>query len=410
MVQRWRSAGLFALQGLGTARERASLALLGIVVGVAAVVALISIGKSVERQALAEFDAMGTQVVHVRVWQGPGFEHLGAPVARAPPKPHVPLRPLLALHDVLALPEVELGSELMPVLCEPAAAGGRQGGSATPVVAVRPDMQHILGVKVARGRFLHDLDKKALWVVLGHEVDRQLQAAGVATQPGAALSFCGTTFHVAGVLSAAGNSETTVPVRIDASIFVSVSAAARLPQFDREQSFAMRVRPDVSPPAFARTLEDRLRQEGRQVQTTTSQKIIELRRRQAATYTRFLTALSSISLFVGGLGILNIMLVAVVERRREIGIRLAVGAEDTDIVLQFLMESTLLSMAGGALGIVVGLLAAAGAAWLTQLPFVLSAGSIASALAISLVIGVSAGVYPALRASREDPVDALQGA
>ena len=191
-------------------------------------------------------------------------------------------------------------------------------------------------------------------------------------------------------------------------MFVSVTAAARLPQFTREENFALRVRPGVSPPEFASALEERLKQRGGHVQTTTSQKLIELRRRQAETYTSFLAALSGISLFVGGLGILNIMLVAVVERRREIGIRLAVGADETDIALQFLMESTFLSLAGGAIGIAVGLLVAQGAVRLTQMPFVFSSGSISLALVISLFVGISAGVYPAVRASRLNPVDALQ--
>lgn len=406
---RWSSAYLFALQGLGTARQRALLALLGIVVGVAAVVALISIGKSVERQALSEFESMGTQVLHVDVNQSDPFDRMLGRKLReedselvAQRKHHGPILPL-----VMAMPEVDLASELQPASCDQAAgAGSRFQGE---LLAIRPTLQQILGLKIANGRFLHALDQNEMWVVLGHQMAHTLRSQRMDVRPGATLSLCGKTMFVAGVLAPASTSESTIPVRIDHSIFISVAAAVRLSSQVNNETFALRVKTSVSPVEFADRLTNYLKQQSSgNVQITTAQKIIDLRRRQAATYTRFLTALSSISLFVGGLGILNIMLVAVVERRREIGIRLAIGADELDVTLQFLFESALLALAGGLLGIVLGIGAALVVGWLTQLPFVLSITSILLALLVSLLVGVSAGVYPAIQASRQDPVSALQ--
>ncbi|MBA3774556.1 MAG: ABC transporter permease [Ramlibacter sp.] len=406
---RLRCAWVFALQGINTARQRALLALLGIVVGVSAVVALISIGKSVERQLLGEFETMGTQVMHVEAGGVSPMVELtgrrgrvaaGEPPAALTRKRTPPLLPL-----VLAMPQVELASELRTVPCMSSTSAGGDNN----LLAMHPAMKSILGLNVTRGRFLHGLDQDAMWVVLGHKIAQQLQGDGVDVNPGAALLLCGKTMYVAGLLAPASTSTDTVPVRIDESAIISVAAAARLSASQRPSSLVLRVRPEVSPVDFALDLQRELkRQVPGEVRITTSQKVIDLRTRQTQTYTRFLAALGGVSLFVGGLGILNIMLVAVVERRREIGIRVAIGADEVDIALQFLFESAALALAGGVGGVLAGLAAAAVAVWLIQLPFVLSLTGIVSALLVSLIVGLAAGVYPAFQASRQDPVPALQ--
>ena len=409
-ASRWRSASLFALQGLGTARQRALLALLGIVVGVAAVVALISIGKSVERQALSEFESMGTQVIYISIHQADPMERLVGRKPRAEDADATPQRQRRRqlLQVLKAMPEVELGSELLSASCDTAARAA--SSQVQPrLMAIQPSMQQILGLKMEQGRFLHPLDQKALWVVLGNQMAQKMRSASIDVRPGATVSLCGQTMSVAGVLAPASTSEATVPVRIDDTLFISVAAVERLSTQDQGETMILRVRPRVSPVEFAARLQHDLEQQNAgDVQIDTSQKVIDLRRRQAVSYTRFLTALSSVSLFVGGLGILNIMLVAVIERRREIGIRLAIGADEVDIALQFLLESALLALVGGLGGILMGFVAALVVAWLAQLPFVFSVSSILLALLVSLVVGVSAGVYPAIQASRQDPVAALQ--
>lgn len=397
----------FAFQGLLTAPQRALLASIGVLIGVASVVALVSLGKSMEHKVLAEFAAMGTQVVSVSIVERD-------PVSIGLRKPYAGVRPKNLdgqglINALLDLPEVEIATELTSVACQPQGPGGSQRARPAEMLAVRPQLLDIVRLKLERGRFLHSLDGIEPWVVLGAEVARQLQATNRPIEPGAVIMLCGRAMQVAGVMAPMSMSEATVPLALDHGIFVSTLAAARIERAQPPSNLLLRLRSDVSPVTFAPRLQETLAAlTGNEVQITTAQKVIELRSEQTATYARYLTALSGISLLVGALGILNIMLMAVMERRREIGLRLAVGADDIDIALQFLFESMLLSLAGGGAGTVLGVLTAAAVAVLAQLPFVLSLSAVGIAMVVSLVIGAASGLYPALKAARLEPVHTLQ--
>jgi putative ABC transport system permease protein len=138
------------------------------------------------------------------------------------------------------------------------------------------------------------------------------------------------------------------------------------------------------------------------------QDLLETVESVTGTVTLFLAVIAGISLLVGGIGIMNIMLVSVAERTREIGLRKAIGAKPRDILLQFLLESSLLSLVGGVVGLVLGILAGRTMASFSQFPFVLSPQVMALALSVSLAVGLFFGIYPARRASRLDPITALR--
>jgi putative ABC transport system permease protein len=125
-------------------------------------------------------------------------------------------------------------------------------------------------------------------------------------------------------------------------------------------------------------------------------------------FTAFLAAIAAISLVVGGIGIMNIMLVSVTERTREIGIRLAIGARESDVLTQFLVEATMMSALGGFVGIALGLGASVIGAYFLKIPFAPSAGVVALAAAFSAAIGIAFGYFPARRAARLDPIEALR--
>jgi putative ABC transport system permease protein len=124
--------------------------------------------------------------------------------------------------------------------------------------------------------------------------------------------------------------------------------------------------------------------------------------------TILLASVASISLIVGGIGIMNVMLVSVSERTREIGIRMAVGAREKDIMVQFLIESVMLSLAGGAIGVLVGILGSQIASYFTNWPVVISFGAALLAFSVAAIIGIFFGIYPARKASKLDPIEALR--
>jgi putative ABC transport system permease protein len=404
LPSRLRSALWFALHALGSARQRTLLALLGVTIGVAAVVALVSLGHGMERQALDEFKAMGMQVITVTLAEREAGPAGHAAKGARPARPGKPLTGDALVAAVAALPEVELVTEIHSLGCQGAASAQH------PVSATRPHMQAILGLKLTSGRFLHPLDHHELWVVLGAQSARQM-GRGRPLTPGTVLTLCGRTMRVAGVLAPMSAAEAVVPISLDQGLLVSIQAGRRLDPQAPTAQLALRVRPEVAPLAFEPVLTTRLEAlTGQEVQVTTARKVLELRQNQAATATRFLAALSSLSLLVGSLGILNVMLMAVLERRSEIGLRLAVGADDIDIGLQFLCESVLLGLAGGLAGLVLGLGVAAVAAAAARLPFVITPTGIVLALGIATVVGVAAGLYPALKAARVAPVEALRTA
>src|SRR5689334_14186327 len=141
---------------------------------------------------------------------------------------------------------------------------------------------------------------------------------------------------------------------------------------------------------------------------TTRKDILGAQQEAANTFSLLLAAMATVSLIVGGIGIMNVMLVSVTERTREVGVRMAVGARSLDIILQFLLEAILISVGGGLIGVVMGILSIPLAASLNQGMALLEPASIPLALAVSIIVGILFGIYPALRAARLDPIEALR--
>ena len=179
-----------------------------------------------------------------------------------------------------------------------------------------------------------------------------------------------------------------------------VSDESRMDEAKAQIKEYLRVRHKIEPDSNGEYTDD--------FNLTTRKDILGAQQEAANTFSLLLAAMAIVSLIVGGIGIMNVMLVSVTERTREVGVRMAVGARARDIILQFLLEAILISVGGGLLGVVVGILAIPVAASLNQGMALLEPASIPLALAVSIVVGVLFGIYPAMRAARLDPIEALR--
>ncbi|MDD5329366.1 MAG: ABC transporter permease [Sulfuricella sp.] len=389
-----------ALRAITAHRLRSFLTLLGIGVGVAAVILLTSIGEGIHRFVLAEFTQFGTNVITVL----PGkVKTTGIPPAGIPTS----VRPL-TLEDARAVERLPNVAAMTPVVWGNSEVGGNGRLRRTTVYGVSAGMLRVFKIRVRSGQFLPegDAENARSFVVLGSKLKNELFGGG--NPLGARVRIGSLQFRVVGVLEAKGQ---VLGIDLDDTAYIPAARALELYNRDglmeidvsyREGTAAGRVSAAVGAVLKARhgredftitTQEDMLR---------TLSKILDI-------LTMAVGALGGISLLVGGVGIATIMTIAVAERTGEIGLLVALGAPRRTILGLFLSEAVALSGAGGILGLALGVglaqllrLAVPGLPVHTPLTFVFLAE------AVAVAIGLVAGVLPARRAARLDPVEALR--
>ena len=383
-----------AVTALRANQLRSLLTMLGVVIGVAAVVVLVAIGTGAQREVEAQVNGLGANLVIVV----PGRLELGA----------APTKSRLELADADRIGRAT-GRDVAVTLSsgETVRFGGNEAfatvngtNPAVPEVFVRP---------VARGEYLRDSDvdtRRRVAVVGAGLVDSLFEGADPL---GRTISLGGVRFRVIGVFEAVGSSG--FGADRDSEVHIPVTAAQRLFGDMRVDAFALKAPStetidEVSAQALA-VLADRYPDE--EFSAVTQEQILGAVGRILGLLTTVLAAIAAISLLVGGVGVSNIMLVSVRERTREIGLRKAVGARQRDITLQFLLEAVLLTTIGGVIGIALGVGGSLGlAAAVDQLPAVVTWWSPALAFTVSAAVGIFFGVVPARRAGRLDPVVALR--
>ena len=383
-----------ALDALRANRMRSALTMLGVVIGVAAVVVLVAIGTGAQREVEAQVNGLGANLVIVV----PGRLELGA----------APTKSRLELADADRIGRAT-GQDVAVTLSsgETVRFGGNEAfatvngtNPAVPEVFVRP---------VARGEYLRDSDvdtRRRVAVVGAGLVDSLFEGADPL---GRTISLGGVRFRVIGVFEAVGSSGFGADQ--DSEVHIPVTAAQRLFGDMRVDAFALKAPSSqtidaVSEQALA-VLADRYPDE--EFSAVTQEQILGAVGRILGLLTTVLAAIAAISLLVGGVGVSNIMLVSVRERTREIGLRKAVGARQKDITLQFLLEAVLLTSIGGVVGIALGIGTALGlSALVDQLPAQVTWWAPLLAFTVSAAVGIFFGVVPARRAGRLDPVVALR--
>jgi putative ABC transport system permease protein len=381
-----------ALSRLRTSRVRAALTMLGVIIGVASVVALVGVGQGTTTNITDRLAGLGTNLLTI------------SPTGSST---------TLTLDDAAAIAELDTIGGVAPEVSTNLTVTSGSESTDTTIVGTTSAYATVRAFDVWQGTFLTDavVDRELRVAVLGASTatDLGLGAADVGTT----ISVGGLPFQVIGILQAKGGSgfqdpddQVMVPVGVVQKYFVGGDSVRTI-----GASVADPSQMDAASTQIKALLTERhglSATETADFQVFNQTQLLEAASSISDTLTLLLGGIASISLIVGGIGIMNIMLVSVRERTREIGIRKAIGARGRDILAQFLVEALTLSLLGGLIGIAVGLAASALIGQLAGWGFAFNPGTIAIALVFSLVVGVVFGVWPARQAARLDPITALR--
>jgi putative ABC transport system permease protein len=378
--------------GLRTRRLRAALSALGIAIGVGAMVGVLGLSASSQAGLLAEIDRLGTNLLTVQNGESLGGDKAELPVSA--PAMIGRIRKVERVAATAGLSAAVYRSPLIPSIQT----------SGLQVQAASVDLLPAVGTTVAQGRYLNAATAREPVAVLGAQAARRLGIDRVF--PGERVWLGGQWFYVGGILRPA-----VLAPEIDRSVLVGFGAAKRHLGFDGHPT-EVYVRADTSAVAAVQSLLAQTADPEHPDQVDVSQPSAALEARAAAksVLTGLFLGLGAVALLVGGVGVANIMVISVLERRGEIGLRRALGARRSQIRTQFLSEALLLSLLGGAAGVLLGALATAIYASTQGWAIVIPAIGLAGGLGAALGIGAIAGLLPALRAARLSPTEALRTA
>lgn len=384
-----------AARSLYAAKQRTFLAWLGITIGIASVIAMITISQITREQALKEFHELGTDILTVTK----DFS------LEADPGDNI-----IDLADALRLgQEVTQLQDTAPFLSNGSEITMRGKSDYGNILGVTESYADLNRLRLADGRFISDLDLYRNYCVLGAAMAERMREFGARQVVGEHLRIGHRLVTVIGELEPSP-SPGILPYQTDQALLIPISTAMRLFHQNDITSITARMRPGVHHEAVAKSIHDffRLHAPGLPILVNSAEEIIHTIERQMRIFTVLTGAIGGISLLVGGVGVMNVMLVSLVERRTEIGLRRALGARRMDIQMQFLVESLILSLLGGTCGIALGIAMAWGVARLYEWSFFLTYYSFLLGVGVSAAVGIFFGFYPAYQAARLDPIAVLR--
>jgi putative ABC transport system permease protein len=396
------NALLLALREIRRNVLRSFLTILGIVIGVAAVIIMVTLGGGATAQVTEQISSLGTNLLMVRPGQRMGFGQMST-------------APQFALADGVAIErEIDAVAAVAPASSSPiTVVFGNQNWS-TSVTGVDNRYFGVRNMTLASGREFTDSELRtgSAVCILGETVRRQL--FGAQDPLGSKVRLQALSCEVIGLLQAKGQS--SMGADQDDLVLIPLRAFQRRIAGDQDIGLLqVSVRDGSSTEKVKQDIERLLRErrhiapsEDDDFQVLDMKEIADMLAGTTQVLTALLSAVAAVSLLVGGIGIMNIMLVSVTERTREIGIRLAIGALEREVLLQFLVEAVVLSSFGGLIGILLALAASVALADLMNIPFVFNPGIVLLAFLFSAAVGVIFGFFPARKAARLDPIEALR--
>lgn len=380
---------------LFVSKLRSILTLLGVLIGTGSVVALVSSGQLATQHALAQFKTLGTDLLAVTINQSGGT-----------PDPSnrfdlskMPLIESASANIVLTAPYTNYYGNIIY-------NGAQiQGG----VIGATGDLQTAIKIPLAQGRFVSALDQYAFYCVVGNNIAQAMQKAGAINPIGAQIEVGDDVYTVIGVAQA-WPENMFMFADIDNSVIVPIDNSFLLSKYVQIQNIIFRLTPnsDIDQVQDQITAAVNKAAPNSQLFFRSAKQLIESMQKQRQTLTLLLSLIGGISLVVGGIGVMNIMLVSVVERKREIGVRLAVGATGADIGWMFITEAVVLTVFGGILGIIIGVTISFIAAKLSGWEFQIFLLPPLVGFLVSVLVGIISGFYPAFKASRLDPITTLR--